>query len=159
MPRLARWASGRLPRWARRIADTGDVLQESIVRALRNLRRFDPKHDGALEAYLRRAVMNRIRDECRRSARAGESPLADEDVADLGPSPLELVIGREGVERYRRALSVLGADEQQAVVARVELGYRYDQIAVVLGKPSSDAARMAVRRALVRLAEEMGDGA
>jgi DNA-directed RNA polymerase specialized sigma24 family protein len=34
----------------------------------------------------------------------------------------------------------------------------YEEIAQLLGKPSADAARMAVHRALVRLAEEMKRG-
>ena len=44
------------------------------------------------------------------------------------------------------------------MVARLELGYNYSQIALAAGRPSVDAARMAVRRALLRLAEEMGSG-
>jgi hypothetical protein len=38
----------------------------------------------------------------------------------------------------------------------VELGYDYDELAAELGKPSAPAARMAVTRALARLAQEMG---
>jgi len=45
-----------------------------------------------------------------------------------------------------------------AKLARLELGYSYAQITVATGRPSTDAARMAVRRALVHLAEEMGSG-
>jgi len=40
-------------------------------------------------------------------------------------------------------------------VSRVEFGMSYEEVAEVLGKPSANAARMAVVRALVRLAEEM----
>ena len=29
VPRLRRWATGRLPRWARDLADTQDVVQET----------------------------------------------------------------------------------------------------------------------------------
>jgi hypothetical protein len=43
-------------------------------------------------------------------------------------------------------------------VARVELDGTYEELAEVLGKPSADAARMTVSRALVRLAEEMRRG-
>ena len=34
VPQLKRWASGRLPRWARDIADTSDLVQETIVTTL-----------------------------------------------------------------------------------------------------------------------------
>jgi DNA-directed RNA polymerase specialized sigma24 family protein len=41
------------------------------------------------------------------------------------------------------------------VISRVEFDLSYAELADVLGKRSPDAARMAVVRALVRLAEEM----
>jgi RNA polymerase sigma-70 factor (ECF subfamily) len=59
------------------------------------------------------------------------------------------------MERYESALQQLRLDDQDAIVAKLELGYAYGEIAVMLGKPSADAARVAVSRALVRLAEVM----
>ena len=58
--------------------------------------------------------------------------------------------------RYEKALARLSPEDQEAVVARVEMAGTYQELAEVLGKPSADAARMAVGRALVRLAKEMG---
>jgi len=37
----------------------------------------------------------------------------------------------------------------------VEMGYSYDELADLLGKPSADAARKAGQRALVRLTRQM----
>ena len=62
------------------------------------------------------------------------------------------------VEQYEGALGRLSEPEREAIVARIEMGHGYEEIARALGKPSPDAARMAVSRALVRLAEEMGRG-
>jgi len=59
---------------------------------------------------------------------------------------------------YERAFACLEEQEREAIVARLELGLTYGEIAQSLGKPSPDAARMAVGRALVRLAREMGRG-
>jgi RNA polymerase sigma-70 factor (ECF subfamily) len=70
-------------------------------------------------------------------------------------SPLEEAIGREAVERYERALARLKPEERETIIAKVELGYSYDELAEALGKTTSDAARKAAQRALVRLAEEM----
>jgi RNA polymerase sigma-70 factor (ECF subfamily) len=42
-----------------------------------------------------------------------------------------------------------------ASIPRVEFGLSYAEVAETLGKPSADAARMAVVRALVKLAKEM----
>jgi len=58
-------------------------------------------------------------------------------------------------ERYARALGRLRPIDLEAVVSRLELGHSYEQVALVLGKPSADAARVAVNRALVRLTEEL----
>ena len=48
--------------------------------------------------------------------------------------------------------------EREVIVARVEMGCDYAAIADMFSKPSADAARMAVSRALVHLAEEMHRG-
>jgi RNA polymerase sigma-70 factor (ECF subfamily) len=68
---------------------------------------------------------------------------------------LEAAIGAEAVEHYEAALQRLRGEERELIVARIELGLTYSELAGALGKPSADAARMAVGRALVRLAEEM----
>ena len=44
LPRLRRWASGRLPRWARRGIDTSDIVQESLVESLSRIGSFEPRH-------------------------------------------------------------------------------------------------------------------
>jgi DNA-directed RNA polymerase specialized sigma24 family protein len=56
---------------------------------------------------------------------------------------------------YERAFQRLKVAEQAALAARIEDGLSYEEIARELGKSSPDAARMAVTRAVVRLAQEM----
>ena len=68
---------------------------------------------------------------------------------------LEAAIGQEAVERYEAALARLRPDDREAIVARVELDCSYEEVAQALGKPTAGAARVAISRALVRLAEEM----
>ena len=46
-------------------------------------------------------------------------------------------------------------DERDAVVIRIELGFSCAETAAAIGKPSPDAARMIVVRAVVKLAKEM----
>jgi len=77
---------------------------------------------------------------------------------DDGLSPLETAIGVEAVESYETALQTLRDDDRQAIVGRLEMDYSYEELAVMLGKSSPGAARVAVSRALVRLAEAMGRG-
>ena len=153
---LKRWAHGRLPRWARDLRDTEDLVQESLMQTFQQLHHFQPSKDGALHAYLRRVLKNRLYDELRRVARSRLGPL-DTDHPDLSPSPVEEVIGRETLERYETALANLRPDEREAVVARVEMGASYAEIAAALGGRTPDAARMLVNRAIVKLAREMSD--
>ena len=152
---LQRWARGRLPKWARDLADTDDLVQDTLLRTFKRIDDFEPRRVGALQAYLREAVLNRIRDELRRKRRRPQIEELDGQELDHAPSPVEEAIGREAVDRYERALSRLRPEEREAIIARVEMGYTYEELAEALGKPSPDAARKAAERALVRLAEEM----
>jgi RNA polymerase sigma factor (sigma-70 family) len=131
-----------------------------MVGVLRHLDRFEPRRRDALRAYLRQAIRNRVTDEIRRSQRRPPHvPVDREDVRVPGdPSPLTLLLRAEQEDRFRQALGSLRPEEQELVVARLELDYNYSQIAIATGRPSIDAARMAVRRAVLRLAEEMGSG-
>jgi RNA polymerase sigma-70 factor (ECF subfamily) len=155
LPRLRRWAGGRLPRYARELLDTDDVIQETFMRAAGRLETFVPRGEGAFAAYLRQALRHRIADELRRLERRPAREPFDRDRADAAASPLEEAIGREAVETYERALERLDPAEREAIVLRVELGLSWAEVAEALGKPTSDAARVAVSRALVRLAREM----
>jgi RNA polymerase sigma-70 factor (ECF subfamily) len=152
---LRRYASGRLPRWARDLADTDDLIQDTLLRTFSRVDAFDVRGPGALQAYLRQAVMNRLRDELRRKGRA--PALVDVDEVQLAGdgSPLEDAIGAEAAARYVAALARLEPEEREAIIGRVEMEYSYADLADVLGKPTADAARKAARRALLRLAEEM----
>jgi RNA polymerase sigma factor (sigma-70 family) len=155
LPSLRRWARGRLPAWTRDLRDTEDVVQDTLLQTLKHIDAFQPRHEGALQAYLRQALVNRVRDEVRRVGRRGVNEEIVDEHADAGVSPLEEAIGREALDRYERALARLRPEERDVIIARVELGQSYQQIAMGHGKTSADAARMAVSRALVRLAEEM----
>jgi RNA polymerase sigma factor (sigma-70 family) len=152
---LRRWASGRLPKWARDMADTQDLVQETLLQTFRKMEGFEFRGEGALQAYLRQALMNRIRDELRRFGRRGAAGVLDSQAPDPSPSPLEQAIGQQGAERYERALGRLRPEDREAIVARLELGCSYEEMAAALNKPSADAARKASQRAVVRLVEEL----
>jgi len=155
LPRLQRWATGRLPAWARDLAETQDLVQETVFKAFKQLDRFEVRHDGALQAYLRQALLNRIRSEIRRVSRRPEPVVLEPGIEDAAPSPLEAAIGREGIERYEQALARLRPGDREAIVGRIEFGLTNEELAAALEKPSANAARMAVERALFRLAKEL----
>lgn len=158
-PRLRRWAHGRLPARARDLVDTDDLVQEVLMQTTKRMdARFEPRHDGALQAYLRQALHNRIGMEIRRARRRPAAGEPAGEAMDPGPSPLELAVGRESLARYEAALGRLRPEDREAIVLRLEMGQDYQQLAEALHKPSANAARMAVVRALVHLAERIRDG-
>ena len=150
-----RWAHGRMPRWVRSLADTADVVQDAVLQTLRNLDAFEPRGEGALRAYLRRAVDNRIKDEFRRLARRGPTEAVDDEHPDGGASPFEIAMAGETEARYRSALGRLRLTDRRILVAHIELGYSHKQLALLTGKRRVDTARIALHRALMRLAAEM----
>ena len=157
-PRLKRWAHGRLPAAARGSLDTGDLVQEAALHALQRLDVFEPRHVGAMQAYLRMSVINRIRDEVRRvTRRPAAEELPPEHPAD-STSPLEAAIQTESARRYRAALELLKHRDREMVVARVEAQWSLSEIAQRFGLRTVDAARMAVSRAIRRLSDHMNAG-
>jgi RNA polymerase sigma-70 factor (ECF subfamily) len=152
---LKRWAHGRLPGSARGMVETDDLVQVTLIRALDHVKEFEPRREGAFLAYLRRILLNALRDEIRRSVRRPAEERLPDDLADQRPSLLEQVIGREAVESYEAALAALTEAQQEAVILRIEFGFGYQQIAEAVGSPSANAAQMTVSRALVRLAEAL----
>jgi RNA polymerase sigma-70 factor, ECF subfamily len=152
---LRKWARGRLPLWARDGADTQDLVQDAIVQSLQHLTSFQPNGPGALHSYLRTAVLNRIRDAVRRVQRRPVRAEIDDELPGAGPSPLQAAISAEMLERYEAALALLREIDREAAIAYIEWGFTYEEIAAALGKPSVGAARMTVRRAVLKLADAM----
>lgn len=156
---LRPWARGRLPPWARSALDTSDLVQDSLHRTFARLKWFEPNHDGALRAYLRRAIDNRVRDELRRAACRRDYTVPEERVrtADEGAPQLRQLMNAETWGHYRTGLTRLTDRDRRLIVGRAELGYNYRQLAFAEGLSTADAARKAVRRALVRLIAVMPD--
>jgi RNA polymerase sigma factor (sigma-70 family) len=157
LPRLQKWAHGRLPAYARGALDTHDIVQDTLANVVQRLESFEPRHDGALKGFFHTSLLNRICDQIRSARRRPTDPLAS-DWAASDPSPFELAVGREAKERYEAALERLKPADREAIIARIELRLPYAEVASALGKPTIAAAHVAVSRALVKLAKEMSHG-
>ena len=155
LPVLRRWAHHRLPRSARDLRDTDDLVQDTLLSALRRLDTFEHRGEGAFLAYLRQILLNASRDLLRRAAVRPRQTTMDEDVPDPAPSALEQAIGHDLVARFERALTRLEPEQREAVILRVEFRFSHQQIAEALGKSSANTARMTVARALVALSKAM----
>jgi len=160
MPSLYRWAHGRLPPRLRGANDTHDLLQEAVVNALPKLPRLQYRQRKAVRAYLRTIVRNHFLDLVRRQQvrEAGADRVAAE-MTPRSPSPHETLAEREDRERYFAALQRLSPADRDLIVARIDLGYSYEQIALMTDRSSRDAARMAITRAVKKLAVAMDDDA
>ena len=155
LPRLQQWAHGRLPAGARDIADTDDLVQVTLIRALAHIDTFEARREGAFLAYLRTILLNAVRDELRRrSNRPPHDPLYENLPSPLA-APLEELVGRDRLKRYDDAIEALPDAWREAIILRLEYGMSFREIADATGKPSEDAARMTVNRALERLAQEL----
>jgi RNA polymerase sigma-70 factor, ECF subfamily len=150
---LSRFARGRLPAHARGMTDTQDVVQDVFTNTARNLSRIDVRVDGALLSYLRRAVRHRIVDEIRRAARRPAADAIPEECPAPDLSPLERAIRAQNERRVREALAELNPRDRLVVVLRLRHHLSYEEIGARIGTPTPNAARVAVRRAVIRLTE------
>lgn len=151
LPSLRRWAHGRIPAGARGALDTCDLVQETALHTIARLDAFTPQHAEALRAYLRIALLNRIRDEARRLVRRPELVDLPEHVRCTRTTPLDYVLRADNRRRYRKGLAQLSPKNRGLVLARVERQWDVREIAQRFGFPTNDAARMAVTRALRQL--------
>jgi RNA polymerase sigma factor (sigma-70 family) len=160
VPRLRRWMHGRLPRWVRIDADTGDMVQDVMLRSVGRLHALEPRCRHALAAYFRTAIRNRIRDEHRRFVRRGgravPSDWSDLTAIDPSQSPLDRLLDDEVHAKYLTALARLDRTDRELVVGHVELDYTHAQLGCMTDR-TPNAARMALRRAIDRLAAHMRD--
>ena len=155
LPRLQRWAHGRVPPAARNALQTHDLVHDTLIRVLEGLPSFKPRHEGAFQGYVRTVLWNRIRDIARQYQRTGAPNPLDSDIAGHEDAPDEVAIADELLDRYEIALERLRPEEKDLIIARIEMGLPHAEIAAMFNKPSVAAVHMALSRALVRLAEEM----
>ena len=138
LPRITRWARGRLPRYARDMLDTDDLVQDTVFQTLKRLlvvraaarrRAAGLPAPGGRQPHSRRSAPRRPPSRARKASKT-------KGHVDEAASPLDEAIGREAVARYEAALERLKPEERQAIILRVELQLPYAQIADEMRKPS-----------------------
>ncbi len=155
LPMVRRFAHGRLPQGCRDLAETEDLVQVSLMRALKRVEGFNCRGQGAFFAYLRQIALNAVREEIRRH---GRRPVHTNDSQALPAAPdsvLGHAVAQQTLADYEAALEQLAGGQREAVIMRMEFDMSYAEIAAELGSPSADAVRMQVARGLKRLAELM----
>lgn len=148
---MLRWTRGHLPLAARDFAETADPVQIILLYALARIDRFESRHEAAFLANLRTALLNSLRNEIARSARHGW-PVAVNEI-DRGPSDRGAWDDPARLCEYERGLATLSPDDRAAVVLRIEFGFSFEEIAAAMERPSTNAARMLVHRAVDALSK------
>jgi RNA polymerase sigma-70 factor (ECF subfamily) len=137
--------------------DTQDLVQDAVLRTLPRLRRSRPAIRAPFKPFSVRPLRTGSSTKSASQSTAWGRPSSRTTNPPRGPSPLEEAIGRERFERYEAALQTLRAADREAIIARIELQQSYEEVAVALGKPTPDAARVAVTRAVARLVQAMAE--
>lgn len=143
----------RLPRGARSVLETSDLVQDTLAKTVQQLEGFRYSRPHALGRYFFSAARHRLCSERRRAGRRPGFKSLSVETEDARPSPLEDMVGKERLRLYEEALASLRGKDQDLIFHRVELGLSFGQVATSLEMNSADAARVATGRAIRRLAE------
>jgi len=167
---VARMHAPRMFRLAVRLTghreDAEDLVQETLVRALPALRRFEGR--ARLSTYLVRAMANLWKNRLRARRRSrlvdwfrGGRAAADDErrepvVADDAPSPLERLEKRDRARRVREGVTRLEPHRRLTLLLREVEELSYEEIAEMTGVPVGTVrSRLArARDDLRRLLEE-----
>ncbi|MEM7231403.1 MAG: RNA polymerase sigma factor [Planctomycetota bacterium] len=164
LPRVRQTVALRLGRRLRDMVDIEDVVQESLVRALRGIDNFQHGSDGSFRNWLSRCVQSAIVDIARSETRKkrGEGKVrrfSDQDSSILhdsifgggGGSPSEHAVAGELVERLEEELLKLPEHERELVVMRSVCGMSFAEIAAEVGITSAATVRVAFHRVSKKL--------
>ena len=154
----------RLGAKLRELCDSGDVVQETFIHAIRAFDRFEMRDEASVINWLARIAEHTIKgiaaykfaDKRKPPGRIeGLSGCEGLQVRDGGPSPYESIVQREEIELIRESLEALPEPYREVIVQHDFLGRGWREIAERTGRPSEDAARMMYARALLELRRKM----
>jgi len=138
---------GELLRFAHRLTGDPDLAEDAVQEAM--VRYLEADARGAVlhpRAWLHRVTLNVVRDHARRRETAQR--LEPPPPLDGPATPEEDLDRNEAVRTVRRALARLSPRDRELLVMR-ESGFRYREIASVIGVKGESVATLA-RRALER---------
>jgi len=164
-------ANAELPDELQPKLGASDVVQETFLEAQRDFLQFQGCSEHDVLAWLRRILLNNIRDATRRYAGTAKRELSREVgfAVDAGTpggaasqtltthvTPSWLARSRETNESLRRALERLSEDHRQVIVLRNLELLSFVQIAELMRR-SPDAVRKLWSRAIDALQQELGE--
>lgn len=120
-----------------------DLTSDVFLKALRAYDQYDPKQSVSAWLYTiaRNTLANHYRDTSKES---------DVDILDLPLAANDFLSGvlkEEDRQRVHRALAALDPEKRQLIDLKYLQGYRYEEMAVILGKTAT-AVKVATHRAM-----------
>lgn len=137
-----------------RIEDAEDVVQETFLRAYRQLHRFEARANFG--TWLHRIATNCAVDllRARPKREVAEEPETLERAADALPVPERSALGAQITDRLAGAMALLTEMERAAFTLRHFEGLSIDEISGVLGLKTS-AAKHSIFRAVRKMRREL----
>jgi RNA polymerase sigma-70 factor, ECF subfamily len=145
-----------------------DVVQETMLKAQRSFEGFAGSTDGELRAWLRKILLNTVRDMARRYKSGSKrdvhrerelySLLADQPDSPAmlrAETPSQVLMAAEHAHTLRAAVQQLPADYRQVILLRNIERLPFNEIGEVMQR-SGEAARKLWLRAIDRLRELLG---
>src|SRR5215831_1678637 len=158
-PRLAVIVHCRLSSSLRRDADVDDILQETMLRAFRDIHRFEYRAPGSFMSWVARIAEHVIVDMARaqdRQKRAGELVRLRSETNPGGPEPAHsftpsrIFRENESMRQFVETLNLLPEDYRRVILlAKVE-GLSTSEVAERLEK-SKETTSLLLHRAIKRL--------
>ena len=157
-PRLLALIRLRLGPGLRSHLESRDILQETWLKALLHIDRFQGEHSGSFMAWLARIAANEIRDKAAYHGRQRrddglEMPLPPAELDGLAArvrSQTSRLILDESLARLERALEALSPEHREVILLRRLEELSFPEIAARMGR-SPDACRQLLARALAAL--------
>jgi RNA polymerase sigma-70 factor, ECF subfamily len=153
----------RLRRWN----DSGDVIQQTFLAAVRRLQNFEMRNDAALINWLSKIAENQIHDLAdamdagkRRTdldvsiEELGEASAEGDrsfDVESEAASPAETVSDNEEQTLLDRAMARMTEEYRELILLRDYMGHSWAEVAEETQRPTADAARMKYATARAQL--------
>jgi len=160
---LHTYVSYRLDRGLRQREPVSDIVQSALREVLANPGRFTYQGPGAFRAFLIRAVENKIANK-RRYWEAEKRRGPHEAVSDLdhvrgngadAPTPSEVVLHQENLERLAAALDELSEEDRRLLTMRRFAGLSTEAIAAEVGL-SASTVRHHLARIMTTLSQRLG---
>lgn len=168
LPRVRQIVGLRLKHRSSYFDDFEDLVQESLLKALKSLDTFHEKSEGTFRNWMSHCVQSVVIDQgragrakkrgggnVRRFSEIEAESLTSTVFAGQGPSPAEVACKREMEEQLEQAIWDLDEHYREAIILRSLCEMSYADVAEAMGFAQEATARKVCSRAVKKLRERL----